>query len=45
MKDPRHPEHDDRRAWIGGDFDPGEFDLAQCDEAVRGARELGRSGW
>jgi hypothetical protein len=28
MEDPKHPEHKDMRAWIGGDFDPQAFDLA-----------------
>lgn len=26
MADPTHPEHDDLRAWYGGDFDPNDPD-------------------
>lgn len=25
--DPEHPEHAERRDWVGGEFDPEEFDL------------------
>ncbi len=28
LGDPGHPEHKDRRAWVGADFEPGAFDLA-----------------
>jgi len=27
MKDPKHPEHESMREWIGGKFDPERFDL------------------
>jgi hypothetical protein len=27
MQDPEHPEHEDMMAWVGGEFDPDEFDL------------------
>lgn len=29
MRDPGHPEHEDFREWIGGDFDPARFDSGQ----------------
>lgn len=27
IKDPKHPEHEDMLEWVGGSFDPEEFDL------------------
>ncbi len=27
LRDPKHPEHDERREWLGGAFDPDAFDL------------------
>ena len=27
MADPDHPEHDETKEWIGGDWDPAEFDI------------------
>jgi hypothetical protein len=27
IKDPNHPEHDEMLEWLGGEFDPEEFDL------------------
>ena len=27
LSDPTHPEHDDYKEWIDGDFDPQLFDL------------------
>jgi len=36
--DPDHSEHEDYLEWIGGEFDPGEFDLAETNEILR---ELG----
>lgn len=35
--DPDHPEHEDLLDWVGGDFDPEEFDLVAIN------RELGRT--
>ncbi|MFZ2089326.1 MAG: plasmid pRiA4b ORF-3 family protein [Desulfobaccales bacterium] len=32
MEDPKHPEHEDMMAWIGGEFDPDEFDLDLVNE-------------
>jgi hypothetical protein len=37
IADPAHPEHAMRLDWIGGPFDPAEFDLAEHDEAMRRA--------
>ena len=27
IRNPEHPEHEEMRDWIGGDFDPDEFDI------------------
>jgi len=27
LRDPKHPEHEDLTEWVGGEFDPDEFDL------------------
>ncbi|MGH7846615.1 MAG: plasmid pRiA4b ORF-3 family protein [Candidatus Binatia bacterium] len=35
IRDPRHEEHDEYLEWIGGGFDPGEFDLEEVDSALR----------
>ncbi len=40
IADPTHPEHADRRAWLGDDFDPDEFDVAAADVDV--ASRFGR---
>ncbi|WP_345428988.1 plasmid pRiA4b ORF-3 family protein, partial [Pseudonocardia xishanensis] len=31
MADPSHPDHDERREWAGGEFDPHRFDPAEAD--------------
>lgn len=36
LRDPDHPEHEDRLDWLGGRFDPEAFDLAAVN------RKLGR---
>ena len=38
MTDPAHPEHAERREWMGGPFDPAAFDL---DAVERGAGRVG----
>jgi hypothetical protein len=34
IQDPRHPDHGDMLAWIGGGFDPEEFDLEETNLAL-----------
>ena len=34
IKDPNHSEHDEYLEWVGGDFDPEEFDLADAVQAL-----------
>ena len=31
--DPNHPEHSDMMEWIGGEFDPEAFELAEVNQA------------
>lgn len=38
IRDPNHEEHDEYLDWIGGEFDPEEFDLAEFDAALRRIR-------
>ena len=35
MSDPEHPDHDERREWIGGHWDPEFFNLDGANEALR----------
>ena len=35
ITNPTHPEHEDMLEWIGGDFDPDDFDLAQTNDLLR----------
>ena len=32
--DPNHPEHSDMIAWLGGEFDPEAFELAEVNQAL-----------
>jgi len=34
MADPSHPEHDERKAWIGGDFDPKAFSIEETNRRL-----------
>jgi len=34
LKDPRHPEHERYVEWIGGEFDPDEFDLVGVNQVM-----------
>lgn len=36
--DPEHEEHDELLQWLGGSFDPEEFDLEQVNAALRRTR-------
>ncbi len=38
IKDPDHPEHDDMLEWVGGEFEPEEFDLDAVNEALQHIR-------
>jgi hypothetical protein len=38
IRDPKHEEHDEYLEWIGGEFDPEEFDLEDFNAAVRRIR-------
>ena len=35
ISDPSHPEHEEMREWLGDDFDPEHFDLAQTNDLLR----------
>ena len=34
LRDPAHEEHEEMRAWIGGDFDPEAFDLDEVNAGL-----------
>jgi hypothetical protein len=34
LADPSHPDHDERREWVGEPFDPHRFDPAEADRAL-----------
>ena len=36
IQNPDHPEHEMYLEWIGGEFDPEEFDLEETNEILRG---------
>ncbi len=38
LRDPKHPNHDRMKEWIGGDFDPEPFDVAWTDVRLRCVR-------
>jgi hypothetical protein len=38
IRDPGHPEHQMYREWIGGEFDPEEFDLEETNEILQELR-------
>lgn len=35
IRDPKHPEHEGMLEWVGGSFDPAEFDLEDINEALK----------
>lgn len=38
IQNPDHPEHEDYLEWIGGEFDPEEFNLDEVNAALRALR-------
>jgi hypothetical protein len=36
IRDPKHKEHKEMLEWIGGEFDPEAFSVAEADEALKG---------
>jgi hypothetical protein len=38
MRDPKHPEHESTVEWLGDDFDPEEFDLAEINKMLKKMR-------
>jgi hypothetical protein len=36
LADPKHPEHRDMMAWVGGAFDPEAFDVGEANLAIHG---------
>jgi hypothetical protein len=38
IRDPNHEEHEEYLEWIGGEFDPEQFDLADVNAALRRVR-------
>ena len=35
LKNPKHPEHEEMLEWVGGGFDPEEFDVALVNELLK----------
>ncbi|WP_299410631.1 plasmid pRiA4b ORF-3 family protein [Acaryochloris sp. IP29b_bin.148] len=35
LKNPRHPQYEERMEWLGSEFDPKAFDLAEVNQALR----------
>lgn len=35
IRDPKHPEHDEMLEWVGGEFDPEDFDLDSTNQDLR----------
>ena len=38
IQNPDHPEHEEYLEWVGGEFDPEEFDLDEVNQVLRGLR-------
>jgi hypothetical protein len=38
LRDPRHEEHDSYLAWLGGEFEPAFFELAEANAALQRVR-------
>jgi hypothetical protein len=35
IRDPKHPEHEEMREWVGGEFDPEVFDLDEVNRELQ----------
>lgn len=35
LKNPRHPQYEERMEWVGSKFDPKAFDLKEVNQALR----------
>jgi hypothetical protein len=35
IRDPKHPEHEEMREWVGGEFDPDIFDLDEVNRELQ----------
>ena len=44
IQDPNHEQHEDMLEWIGGGFDPEEFDLGMVNRSLAAAAVGGRKG-
>jgi Plasmid pRiA4b ORF-3-like protein len=42
VANPDQPEYDDRLEWLGGDFDPECFDLAEVNRKLMRSKRFGR---
>lgn len=38
LADPTHPEHDERREWLGQSFDPDAFESSEFDDKLHNVR-------
>ena len=38
LQDPKHPDHESMMEWIGGRFDPEEFNLEEINKQLRNIR-------
>ena len=38
LSDPKHPQHEETKEWLGGGFDPAEFDLDRVNAVLKGLR-------
>lgn len=36
VKNPKHPDYEERREWLGPKFDPDAFDVARANKALKG---------
>jgi len=34
INDPSHPEHDEYKEWVGGEFDPSEYDIEEVNKLL-----------